>query len=407
MAQTALVEPPGSPASLSEGESLSKPAFQLTTQQQEPTAPSPPASAEPKVTLPRASFPLVGTWEFVSAKTADGKENQAYLKAFKDKRYIKIITPTHFICVTIDPTTGKITGAHGGPCLLGNEQLTDWPQYATTPSWVQNAKGNHFKMRFDGDKFVQSFENGNEETWRRAKTVDVPATATRPGTEKAITLPLVGTWEFVSAKTADGKENQAYDKAFKDKRAIKMITPTHYICVYIDLTTRKITSAHGGPCLLGNGEITTWPQYGTDPWWVQGAKAIHFKVRFEGDKHFLSHENGKVETWCRAKAADVTAAAPRLGTEKAITLTGEAFCAKCALKQAQTCQLALQVEDGGARIVYFLQPEEVRKRLESQLEKQGINWCATPTKVVATGIDRQIDGRPVVVASRLEPARSQ
>ena len=248
--------------------------------------------------------PLLGTWEFVSARKSDGRENSAYVKAFKDKRYIKMVTPTHFIAVTIEPATGKITGAHGGGCFLGNGQLTEWPQYGTAPSWIR-AKSVHFNVRFEDDKFVQSFEDGNAETWRRAKADDVTISDSRLGTENAITPPLVGTWEFVSARKPDGRENPAYAKAFKDKRQIKIITPTHFICVSIDPPTGKITGARGGPCLLGNGQLTEWSQYGTDPSRVQLVKGGHFKVRFEDDKFVQSSEDGSEETWQRAKAADV------------------------------------------------------------------------------------------------------
>jgi hypothetical protein len=216
---------------------------------------------------------------------------------------------------------------------------------------------------------------------------------------------LVGTWEKVSSKAGDSNE---FKEVPKDKRIIKMFTPTNFIVIEIDPATRKITSAHGGPCLLGNGEFTEWVQYATTPW----ADVVKFtsKVRFEGDKIIQSSEyqgNRFEEIWRLAKAADVPTAAPRVGKEKEITLTGDAICAKCALKQAQSCQLALQVDAGGYSIVYFLQPDEVRKRLEKQIEEQRINWCATPTKVVATGVVRQIDGRPVLVSSRLEQAPKQ
>ena len=270
-----------------------------------PAVPEQPASVEvPGATaLPPqgpaqspAPSPLVGTWESISARKPDGRQNQAYVKAFKDKRYIKMITPTHFIAVTIEPTTGKISAAHGGPCLLGNGQFTEWPQYGTDLSWLR-AKSVHFNVRFEDDKFIQSFEDGNEETWCRAKAADVAMADSRSETWNAITLPLVGTWEFVSARKPDGRENQAYAEAFKDKRQIKIITPTHFICVSIDPPTGKITGARGGPCLLGNRQLTEWAQYGTDPSRVQFVKGEHFKVRFEDDRFVQSSEDGSEVTW--------------------------------------------------------------------------------------------------------------
>jgi formylglycine-generating enzyme required for sulfatase activity len=258
-----------------------------------------------------ASSPLVGSWEFVSAKTADGKENQAYVKAFKDTWRIKMITPAHFICVSIDPGTGRITAAHGGPCLLGNGQFTDLPEYGTDPSWIQRSKGSHYKVRFEGETFVQSFEDGNEETWRRARAIGVTTAAPRLGREQAVTIPLVGTWEFVSAKTADGKESGAH-KAYKNQQVFKTITPTHCFHTYGIPATRQIISAHGGPCLLGNGEYTYWPRYCTDPALVRDAKSMHFKVRFEGETFVQSFEDGTEETWCRAKPAEsATTSIPR------------------------------------------------------------------------------------------------
>jgi hypothetical protein len=217
--------------------------------------------------------------------------------------------------------------------------------------------------------------------------------------------PLVGTWELVFARTADGKTNQAYVDAFKGKQRLKIITPTHFLCLTVDPATRKITAAHGGRCLLGKGELTEWGQFATEPSWVSGGKALHQRARCEGDTFIQTAKDGNEEIWRRANAADVKVATSPAAAEKVITLVGEAICAKCALHQAEDCELALQVDAAGAKIAYFLQPDDVRKRFESQLQRQGINWCATPTKVVATGMARQINGRPVIVVIRLDPDR--
>ena len=122
--------------------------------------------------------PLVGTWEFISATTADGKENQAYSKAFQGIRAIKMITPTHYVILYIDRATGRITGAHGGACWLGDGQLTECTQYSTTPSADQSAKTTPLKVRYDGDRFIQSFEGGGSETWCRASTSVVSGATT-------------------------------------------------------------------------------------------------------------------------------------------------------------------------------------------------------------------------------------
>jgi formylglycine-generating enzyme required for sulfatase activity len=148
----------------------------------------------------------VGTWEFVSAKTADGRENQGYIKALKDKQYIKMITPTHSIVLTIDPASGKITGAHGGACLLGNGEFTEWPQYDTDSSKVR-AKSFRLKVRFEGDKLVQSFEDGSEQTWRRAEAADVTTAPSPPASAEPKVTPPAGMAKIPAGSFTMGDAN--------------------------------------------------------------------------------------------------------------------------------------------------------------------------------------------------------
>jgi len=118
---------------------------------------------------------------------------------------------------------------------------------------------------------------------------------------------MVGTWEKVQAEPADpGKPNQ--------ERVLKMITPSHWMVLHIDLWTHKIKSAFGGPCSFGVGEYSEILEYATaagsepDP-----AKKNTFNIRKDDDRFIQSGRIGNTsfkETWKPAAPASKPAAAP-------------------------------------------------------------------------------------------------
>lgn len=77
------------------------------------------------------------------------------------------------------------------------------------------------------------------------------------------------------------------------------------------------------------------------------------------------------------------------------TITGEGQCAKCSLKETETCQNAIKVEEGGKTVTYYL----VHKGESKKFHK---NLCTTVKKVKATGDVVEKDGKMVMTATKIE-----
>jgi Family of unknown function (DUF6370) len=83
---------------------------------------------------------------------------------------------------------------------------------------------------------------------------------------------------------------------------------------------------------------------------------------------------------------------------KARTITGEAKCAKCMLKETDKCQTVIQVENKkGKTINYYLVSNDVSKAFHQ-------NVCKEAKKVTATGTVKRVDGKREFTASKIELA---
>jgi hypothetical protein len=79
---------------------------------------------------------------------------------------------------------------------------------------------------------------------------------------------------------------------------------------------------------------------------------------------------------------------------KQVTLKGEGQCAKCGLKQADSCQNTITVEKGGKKTVYFLEQNDVSKKFHK-------NVCQAAKQVEATGTVKEEGGKHILVASKV------
>jgi hypothetical protein len=86
-----------------------------------------------------------------------------------------------------------------------------------------------------------------------------------------------------------------------------------------------------------------------------------------------------------------------------VTLTGDAVCAKCALKETKTCQNTITVEKDGKKTTYYLAANAVSKKAHTGLK---ICMASTdaPVKVKATGTVKEEDGKQVLTATKIEAA---
>jgi hypothetical protein len=91
-------------------------------------------------------------------------------------------------------------------------------------------------------------------------------------------------------------------------------------------------------------------------------------------------------------------ATPTLAAEagKEKTFTGEAKCAKCALKEGDKCQTVIQVENKkGKKVNYYLAANDVSKEFHQ-------NVCKETKKVTATGTVKKVDGKNELTVSKIE-----
>ena len=76
-----------------------------------------------------------------------------------------------------------------------------------------------------------------------------------------------------------------------------------------------------------------------------------------------------------------------------VTLTGTGCCAKCKLKQADSCQNALKSGD----VVYLLEHDAVSKAFHK-------NLCSGTKAITAVGAVKDVDGKKVLVATKISLA---
>jgi hypothetical protein len=92
-------------------------------------------------------------------------------------------------------------------------------------------------------------------------------------------------------------------------------------------------------------------------------------------------------------------ATPTLAEDKKeITITGEAKCAKCVLKEGEKCQNVIQTKEDGQTVSYYLAKNEVSKNFNENLCKDG-------KKVTATGTVKTADGKKELMASKIALAK--
>ena len=91
-------------------------------------------------------------------------------------------------------------------------------------------------------------------------------------------------------------------------------------------------------------------------------------------------------------------ATPTFGAQapKEKTITGEAKCAKCMLKETDKCQTVIQAENKNGKLVnYYVADNEVSKAFHQ-------NVCKEAKKVTATGTVKKVDGKNEFTASKIK-----
>ena len=91
--------------------------------------------------------------------------------------------------------------------------------------------------------------------------------------------------------------------------------------------------------------------------------------------------------------------APAEDKDKELTLTGNAMCAKCELKEKmEKCQTVIQVEKDGKKITYYFVENDVSKAFHK-------NVCQETKKATATGTCKKKDDKLQFTAAKIELAK--
>ena len=91
-------------------------------------------------------------------------------------------------------------------------------------------------------------------------------------------------------------------------------------------------------------------------------------------------------------------AIPAFAADKEVTITGEGMCAKCALHETKKCQNAIQTQEDGKTVTYYLTQNDVSKDFHD-------NLCKKSEKVTATGTVSEKGGKKMLTASKIEEAK--
>ena len=126
--------------------------------------------------------------------------------------------------------------------------------------------------------------------------------AEAPGAGKVQAAALVGTWEMVSTKYGDATESSPPPENLK---AMKFITPTHFIWARYDPKTKTISNSMGGTYTLTGSDYVEMPEFAFKGMERFTGKAQKFTLKIEGDKWIqsgvLSNGNKIEEIWRRVK----------------------------------------------------------------------------------------------------------
>jgi len=113
---------------------------------------------------------------------------------------------------------------------------------------------------------------------------------------------LAGTWELTMEKYGDAKE---LTPASTEHKSIKFVTDTHFIWVWVDPKTKKVTTSMGGRYELKGDSYVETPEFATEGMEAYLGKAQKFTVKLEGDQWTHSGQLSEgmhiEEVWKRVK----------------------------------------------------------------------------------------------------------
>ena len=88
----------------------------------------------------------------------------------------------------------------------------------------------------------------------------------------------------------------------------------------------------------------------------------------------------------------------KTGADDEKTVTGEGKCAKCALKETDSCQNVVQVKEGDRTVTYYLVHNDLSKKFHE-------NICKETKKITVTGTVKEVEGKQQLTPSKIELAK--
>ncbi len=81
-----------------------------------------------------------------------------------------------------------------------------------------------------------------------------------------------------------------------------------------------------------------------------------------------------------------------------LTLSGEGKCTKCAMKETDSCQNAITIEEKGKKVTYYIEHNDVSKKFHGEV-------CKGPKNIKAEGALKEVNGKKVFAATKLDVAK--
>ena len=94
-------------------------------------------------------------------------------------------------------------------------------------------------------------------------------------------------------------------------------------------------------------------------------------------------------------ALAVASALVATAADKEKTIVGDGACAKCVLKETETCQHTVTTDEGGKKVTYYLAQNDVAKEFGNQL-------CTEKKKIKVTGTVKTVGGKQELTATKME-----
>jgi hypothetical protein len=85
---------------------------------------------------------------------------------------------------------------------------------------------------------------------------------------------------------------------------------------------------------------------------------------------------------------------------KTVTVTGEGKCAKCSLKETDSCQNVIQTKEGGKTVTYYVTKNDVANKFHKTV-------CQGSKQVTAKGTVKEVNGKKELTVTEIKVASAE